>query len=76
VKEAKVAIVRKVLFGIGGVAVGAMIAFGIHSGPAATAYPGPTDPGLPTIYTNPSTYIVNGDGTRSGCVATQYGLSC
>ena len=59
---------QRFLFGVGVAAALAMIGFGVDSGPSATA--APTDPGLPTIHTAPSTYIVNGDGTRNGCTSS------
>lgn len=67
---------KKVLFGLGVSAGLAMAVFGVNSGPAATAQPGPVDPNQPTLFTYPSTYVVNPDGTQHGCVQSYYGLSC
>ena len=75
------AVVQKVCLGIGMVAGAVMIVVGV--GGVAAAEPEPSyDPlppisnGLPTLFTNPQTQIVNGDGSRVDCVAIDQALSC
>jgi hypothetical protein len=72
---------RKVLLGIGAAAGLVAIVVGVCG--VASADPDPTyDPlppisnGLPTMFTPPNIYIVNGDGTRTDCVALDQALSC
>lgn len=66
---------KRFLLGIGVAAGLAMAVLGVSTAPspAATADPDPT---LPTLFTYPSTYVVNPDGTHSGCVQNPYGLTC
>ena len=63
---------------VGALSLVMMAVLGVYGSSAADAdpVPGPRDPLLPTLFTNPQTYIVNGDGTRTECVAIDQALSC
>jgi len=68
---------KVVLAGIGGAATVVAVVLGVGGAAASAADPTPTpNPSLPTFFTNPQTYIVQGDGTRIDCVAIDQALSC
>ena len=62
---------------VGALSLVTMVVLGVYGSSAADAEPVyPRDPSLPTLFTNPQTYIVNGDGTHTECVAIDQALSC
>jgi len=72
-----VATTKKVLLSIGSAAGVVAIVIGVGGVGAISSAAEPVpDPSLPTLFTNPQTQIVNGDGSRVDCIAIDQALSC
>ena len=63
--------VKRILLAVGSGACTVMVLGGVFGAAGAGADPASTpDPSLPTLFTNPETYVVQGDGRRVDCTST------
>ena len=70
------AAMKRVLAGVGGAAVVAAVVLAGCEAKTCKADPTPINPSLPTFFTDPQTYIVQGNGLHTDCVAIDQALSC